>query len=167
MKGRKILPVGLALVLFSWINAFARPDLQERKAEAVSQKKAEQTSFIKKEKLPVLEPSLAAAKRDLFRISYEAPVADIPSGGLEGQDIQEELNKEAPVSLLQKVDIVYLGMVFSGKKKVALLELDGQPLSLSEGEELLPGLRLVAIGSEELLIKDSENNSRKVRLKES
>jgi len=41
-----------------------------------------------------------------------------------------------------------------------------RPLALAEGEEIIPGLRLDKITPEEVLIRDSQGNSRKIKVKE-
>lgn len=166
MKVKTFFWAFLGLALFLSVLVSAQPRLQEKKLTAPAVEMKNRDSFIKKWKLPVLDSSLAVARRDLFRMSSGLPA-------LENQDYQQpekispmEEQASAPVSLLQSVNIAYLGMAVSGKKKVALLELDGQPLSLAEGEEFLPGLKLVSITPEEILIRDNKDNSRKIRLKE-
>ena len=44
--------------------------------------------------------------------------------------------------------------------------IDGQALALAEGEEIIPGLILVKITPEEVLIRDNQGNSRKITVKE-
>jgi len=166
MKNRKIFINILALIFLLESVSFSNPGVQENKSTSAKRPETGLNSFIKKEKLPTLEPALAVARRDLFRAAGFPLATEATVSNLNNQDYSSEEKVKAAQPLLQTVNIAFLGMTISGKKKVALIELDGQSLSLSEGEELLPGLRLVRIEPEEILIKDNQDNSRKIRLKE-
>jgi len=163
----------LSLLLgFVLIGSSFEPGLRAGIAQTSQSKEREQpkvSSFIKKELLPRLDPSLANARRDLFRPSSIAP--EVSHSGEAVAANQNEIKNlysgeiEAE-SILEALNIVYLGLVSSGKKALALVMLDGQAVTLSEGEEVIPGVRLVKISSEEIIFKDSQGNSRKITVKE-
>ncbi len=135
---------------------------QGKKPEAVRQ--IESTSFIKKELLPKLNPSMAQAKRDLFRpSSSEIPAFSDSKIHISEENVGGEIQN---ASILESLYITCPGLIDSGNKKVALIEVEGQALSLIEGEELILGIRLVKITTEEILFQDDQGNSRKVRVKE-
>lgn len=135
---------------------------QNKKPEAAGQ--IESASFIKKELLPKLDLSMAQAKRDLFRpSSSEIPAFSDSKIQISDENFRGEIQN---ASILESFYITCPGLIDSGNKKVALIEVEGQALSLSEGEELIPGIRLVKITSEEILFQDDQGNSRKVRVKE-
>lgn len=128
------------------------------------------SSFIKKELLPKLDPALANARRDLFRPSAIESISPLPLGSSAQNQIEPvEISSEEAEnkSLLESLNIAYLGLVSSGSKALAVVMLDGQTVTLSEGEEVIPGVRLVKISPEEVLFKDSQGNSRKIPIKES
>lgn len=120
-------------------------------------------SFIKKELLDRLKPEMAAVKRDPFR-----PV----SAGAVGRPVRIAVPAEAsdrPIrqaSILESLNLSYSGLVTSGNKKMALILVDGQAITLAEGEELIPGIRLTRIAADEVIFQDDQGNSRKVRVKE-
>lgn len=168
MSGRKILMLCLSGIFVFRFIVFSELGSQGKKPVKALRQDAWPGSLIKKDRLPVLEPSLSFARRDLFRPSSLAAVSIKTTGDREnrGNAVVEEKTGESP-ALLNNVDIVYLGMAIHGSRKVALIELSGEPLILSEGEEILfSGLKLVSITPEEIIIKDDRDNSRKIRLKE-
>lgn len=120
-------------------------------------------SFIKKELLDRLKPEMAAVKRDPFR-----PVS---TGAVRGP-VRIAVTAEAadrPVrqaSILESLNLSCSGLVTSGNKKMALILVDGQAITLAEGEELIPGIRLTRIAADEVIFQDDQGNSRKVRVKE-
>lgn len=166
MRGKTFFFLLLGLVLLISGLVFGQPRIQEKKLAEPAEEAKGHDSFIEKWKLPVLDRSLAVARRDLFRRSSVLPEMEDLDYNLEEESNMVEEQANVNFSFLQSVNIVYLGMVMTGEKKVALLELDGQALSLAEGEEFLPGLKLVSIMPEEILIKDEKDNSRKIKLKE-
>ncbi|MDI6844982.1 MAG: hypothetical protein QME28_02470 [Candidatus Saccharicenans sp.] len=110
-----------------------------------------------------ITPEMASVKRDLFRPAVVAaarreirvvrpvgPVSEIT----EVSSILDSLNLSCP------------GLVQSGNKRMALIIVDGQTITLAEGEELLPGIRLVSISADEIIFRDDRGNQRKVRVRE-
>ncbi len=170
MSGRKIkiLMIYLSVVFLLRFVVYSELTSQEKNPVRALQQNAGPGSLIKKDRLPVLEPSLSSVRRDIFRPSSlaVAPVKSAQDWKNRENALVEGKAGESP-ALLNNLDIAYLGMAVHGSKKVALIELNGEPLILSEGEEILfSGLKLVRITPEEIIIKDDRDNSRKIRLKE-
>ncbi|MCR4408695.1 MAG: hypothetical protein QHH43_02800 [Candidatus Saccharicenans sp.] len=120
-------------------------------------------SFIKKELLDRLKPEMAAVKRDPFR-----PVSTGAVRGPVRMAVPAEAS-DRPVrqaSILESLNLSCSGLVTSGNKKMALILVDGQAITLAEGEELIPGIRLTRIAADEVIFQDDQGNSRKVRVKE-
>jgi len=171
------LAVFLLLVCFisgrGLVNGGIRNSGPEKKVPGDNQQTkapAKVSSFIKKELLAKLDPVLANARRDLFRPSaLESTVSLPPVSSAQNQSESPDIySKETESqSVLETLNIAYLGLVSSGSKALALVTLDGQAVILSEGEEVIPGVRLVKISPEEILFKDSQGNSRKIPVKES
>ena len=139
----------------------------------------EVSSLVKKNLLPSLDPALATARRDLFRpsslmaenrvLDNEEEIAGddmMPNRLAAGQSAGGFQTDQSNTSLLESLDFIYSGLIFSGQKSLALILIDGQALALAEGEEIIPGLRLDKITPEEVLIRDSQGNSRKIKVKE-
>jgi len=90
----------------------------------------------------------------------------IPERLAAGQSAAGFQTGQSDTSLLESLDFIFSGLIFSGQKALALILIDGQALALAEGEEIIPGLKLVKITPEEVLIRDSQGNSRKIKVKE-
>lgn len=120
-------------------------------------------SYIKKDLLPKLTPEMAAVKRDPFR------PASIPAARSQVRrtlTAEPEPRQLKPASILESLSLSCLGLVSSGTRRMALILVDGQAVTLAEGEELIPGIRLATISTEEIIFRDNQGNSRKVRIKE-
>lgn len=120
-------------------------------------------SFIKKHLLTRLKPEMATIKRDPFR-----PVTAVRSGMPTPRALPSETQNLPlrPVSILERLSLSCSGLVISGDNKMALILVDGQAITLAEGEELIPGIRLTRISVDEVVFQDDQGNSRKVRVKE-
>jgi len=127
------------------------------------EKRTASPTFIKKDLLPKLTPEMAAVKRDPFRPA-SALAARGPARRPSAVETEPRLTK--PSSILESLSLSCLGLVNSGHKRMALIVVDGQAVTLAEGEELIPGIRLAAISTEEIIFRDNQGNSRKVRIKE-
>lgn len=145
------LPAGRGLASSGQENSPGRPEARTG------------SSFIKKELLNSLKPEMAAVKRDPFRpVSTGAARVSarrvVPAEG-ERQPVRQ-------ASILESLNLSCSGLVTSGNRKMALILVDGQAVTLAEGEELIPGIRLTRISADEVIFQDDRGNSRKVRVKE-
>jgi len=159
----------LLLLLGCWLGiqgGGARAAGQEAKKPAEVQNQ-EVKSFIKTDILPKLDPSLARIKRDIFRTAISESASGISSPR---KQVAAEIHPEGAVksaSVLESLNLICLGLLNSGSKMLALILVDGQAITLGEGEELIPGIKLVKITSQEVLFRDDQGNSRKIKVKES
>ena len=175
--------IGLSILIIKPCSGSINLSGQERDSQEAGQEaKAitrEVSSLVKKNLLPSLDPALATARRDLFRPSSlmaENRVLDNEEEMADGEMMPDRLTAwqsaggfqtdQSNTSLLESLDFIYSGLIFSGQKSLALILIDGQALALAEGEEIIPGLRLDKITPEEVLIRDSQGNSRKIKVKE-
>lgn len=106
---------------------------------------------------------MAEVKRDPFRPA-SAPAARSQARRTLPAESGSARIKSA--SVLENLSLSCLGLVNSGNRRMALILVDGQAVTLAEGEELIPGIRLAAISTEEIVFRDNQGNSRKVRIKE-
>ncbi len=175
--------IGLSILIIKPCSGSINLSGQERDSQEAGQEaKAitrEVSSLVKKNLLPSLDPALATARRDLFRpsslmaenrvLDNEEEMADddmMPDRLTAWQSAGGFQTDQSNTSLLESLDFIYSGLIFSGQKSLALILIDGQALALAEGEEIIPGLRLDKITPEEVLIRDSQGNSRKIKVKE-
>lgn len=134
-----------------------------RESKPAQPETASDLSFIKKESLSRLKPEMAEVKRDPFR-----PV----SSGTARVSVRRQLSGETeprrvrPASILESLNLSCSGLVNSGNRRMALILVDGQAITLAEGEELIPGIKLTKISADEVIFQDDQGNSRKVRVKE-
>ncbi|HAR36656.1 MAG TPA: hypothetical protein DCR87_07130 [Acidobacteria bacterium] len=120
-------------------------------------------SFIKKHLMTRLKPEMASVKRDPFRpVTAAGPRMPVPRAVA----LETETRPLKPASILEKLSLSCSGLVTSGSKKMALILVDGLAITLAEGEELIPGIRLTRISADEVIFQDDQGNSRKVRVKE-
>jgi hypothetical protein len=175
--------IGLSILIIKPCSGSINLSGQERDSQEAGQEaKAitrEVSSLVKKNLLPSLDPALATARRDLFRpsslmaenrvLDNEEEMADddmMPDRLTAWQSAGGFQTDQSNTSLLESLDFIYSGLIFSGQKSLALILIDGQALALAEGEEIIPGLRLDKITPEEVLIRDNQGNSRKIKVKE-
>ena len=169
----------IAMLYSGSINLFGQEKNRQQPGQPGKTRAREVSSLVKKNLLPPLNPALAVARRDLFRPSSlmtanrvyddEEEMADdeiIPERLAAGQSAAGFQTGQSDTSLLESLDFIFSGLIFSGQKALALILIDGQALALAEGEEIIPGLKLVKITPEEVLIRDSQGNSRKIKVKE-
>ncbi|MGQ9801464.1 MAG: hypothetical protein ACUVRL_07370 [Candidatus Saccharicenans sp.] len=159
---KKLVAVILAVIGLLAVAAEARtPLLQDKKS--AQEETGVSASFIKKHLLTRLKPEMAAIKRDPFRpVSAGGQRSPVPRA----VPLETENRPSKPVSILEKLSLSCSGLVTSGNKKMALILVDGQAITLAEGEELIPGIRLTRISADEVIFQDDQGNSRKVRVKE-
>lgn len=182
MKKNKVVLAGFRSIGFLLLACFiliisqnegkAKVNVQEKSRVQTEDKvevKERVSSLIKKEMLPKLDPLLANARRDLFRPSTLAPLASAPAESAVPARLEPEKNysEEEATSILETLNIEFLGLVAAGKTTLAVVKIDGQAIALVEGEEVIPGVKLAKITAEEIIFQDSQGNSRKILIKES
>lgn len=183
-KPSALVSIGLSILIIMSISLLAGQSNQKQESQEPgrAEKAASPpvSSLLKKNQLPQLNPGLAVARRDLFRPSSLGAAQDraaVEGGEMAGEEILDErpefqisdnelLAGQQNAPLLESLNFIYSGLIFSGQKALALILIDGQALALAEGEEIIPGLRLDKITPEEVLIRDSQGNSRKIKVKE-
>ncbi|MGB4705357.1 MAG: hypothetical protein WBI18_09850 [Candidatus Saccharicenans sp.] len=163
-EGRRKFP-GLLLLLSFFFFCFLRSVLEVSAAgeNPGKEKQTERASFIKKEVLKYITPEMASVKRDLFRPAA-VTAARREIGAVRPVEPVAEVTGVS--SVLDSLNLSCPGLVQSGNKRLALIIVDGQTITLAEGEELLPGIKLVSISADEVIFRDDRGNQRKVRVRE-
>ncbi len=140
-----------ALLVGAVLAAGAQPG---QKAGA-GKKAPDLTPLVRVDLLKIPPPEPAAPIRDIFSPgrgvvaapeAVETPEApEAPAGEEPGVEAPPEAAPEEPL-----LEIAYLGYVISGRKIVALVISEGQPLAVAEGEEIVPGVKVEKIGPDRI-----------------
>ena len=103
-------------------------------------------SLIRKDLLKEKPGEIELSRRDIFspRTTF-APLGISASGEPPGGQItggEKTVTPPAMEPAEPSLDLSYIGYIQSVHKMIALVILDGQALAVSEGEEVLPGVKL-------------------------
>ena len=103
-------------------------------------------SLIRKDLLKEKPGEIGPPRRDIFspRTAF-APPGISPPGEPPGGRIADAEKPETPPALESaepSLDLSYIGYVQSAHKMIALVILEGQAMAVSEGEEVLPGVKV-------------------------
>lgn len=163
VTGRRLAALSLAVILGLMLGAGEGRTSTGQENSPGQPETRTGASFIKKELMDRLKPEMAAVKRDPFRpvssAGVRGPARRVVPAESEPQPVRQS-------SILESLNLSCSGVVTSGNKKMALILVDGQAITLAEGEELIPGIRLARIAANEVIFQDDRGNSRKVRVKE-
>jgi len=99
--------------------------------------------LVRKDLLANLTKAPAPPLRDIFhpKASSEAAAPAFRAG----RPAVRKAGRSAPESPAFTLNLVYVGMIRSGTKTIALITRDGQTTPIAEGEEIIPGYRVLRI----------------------
>jgi len=122
-------------------------------------------SLIRKDLLKERPGETELPRRDIFspRTAF-APPRISPPGEPPGGRVTDAEKPETPSAMEApepSLDLSYIGYVRSAHKMIALVILDGQALAVSEGEEVLPGVKVEKVSPDrvDLIGPDSKSSS--------
>jgi len=122
-------------------------------------------SLIRKDLLKEKPVELGPPLRDIFspRTAF-APPGISPPGEPPGGRITDAEKPETPPAMEpaeHSLDLSYIGYVQSAHKMIALVILEGQALAVSEGEEVLPGVKVEKVTTDrvDLIGPDAKRSS--------
>ena len=103
-------------------------------------------SLIRKDLLKSKPAEIASPRRDIFspRTGFTQPDVSQP-GELSGGRVEDAGTSKTPTeikSVAPSLDLTYIGYVQSANKTIALIILEGLAMAVSEGEEVLPGVKV-------------------------
>jgi hypothetical protein len=111
-----------------------------------------QEPLVRKDLLETGESKTVPPGRDIFRprFSASAGLFSRPPGPSAAAANRSPRTKEAPAFSL---DLVYVGLVRSGGKIVALVMAEGQTMPVAEGDEITPGYKVLRITDTEIEVE--------------
>jgi len=103
-------------------------------------------SLIRKDLLKEKPGEIAPPRRDIFspRTAFAPPGFSQP-GESPGGRVTDTGRSDTPPAIEPaepSLDLSYIGYVQSAHKMIALIILEGQAMAVSEGEEVLPGMKV-------------------------
>jgi hypothetical protein len=122
-------------------------------------------SLIRKDLLKEKPGEIAPPRRDIFspRTAYAPPGFSQPGEFPDGRVTDAGMNKTLPESESAEtsLDLSYIGYVQSAHKMIALVILEGQAMAVSEGEEVLPGVKVEKVAPDriDLIGPDAKRSS--------
>lgn len=146
----------LLLVLMAFSLASALPAAQKDKTRIPSVK--ESKPLIRKDLLTFGQGEIVPLRRDIFR-----PLASTQPASPQGPSVKAPAQKgrapadEPPAFAL---NLVYIGSVRAAGKIVALVLKDGQTISVAEGDEIIPGYKVLRVTADEIEV-GGPNSERK------
>jgi hypothetical protein len=122
-------------------------------------------SLIRKDLLKEKPGEIAPPRRDIFspRTAFAPPGFSQPgeSPGGRATDAGKSETPPAMKSAEPTLDLSYIGYVQSAHKMIALIILEGQAMAVSEGEEVLPGVKVGKVAPDriDLMGPDAKRSS--------
>ena len=111
-------------------------------------------SLIRKDLLKEKPGEIAPPRRDIFspRTAFVPPGFSQP-GESPGGRVSDAGRSETPPAMEPaepSLDLSYIGYVQSAHKMIALIILEGQAMAVSEGEEVLPGMKVGKVAADRI-----------------
>ncbi len=149
----------LGIILLCGTLALAVPSPRQAKKAEVSKPEVEPIPLIRKDLLHFEEGEIGQPLRDIFRPKpsraegavQPRPVAPRPAA-------KPAVPEEKPPEFV--LDLKYIGSVQAGGKTMALVIRSGQAVPVAEGEEVIPGYRVVRITPQEIEIEGPDAQKR-------
>jgi hypothetical protein len=115
--------------------------------------------LVRKDLLVFPKGEIAAPVRDIFRprtIAAPAPAAR-PAGPVVAPGPGTSPPAGAPSFAL---NISYIGSIKSGRQTIALVLRGGQTLSIKEGDEIVPGYKVISLSDEAIVVQGPTGETR-------
>ena len=156
MRTERLAPVLAILCLVSSL----APSPQETRAKKTPEQIAgESKPIVRKDLLVFSKGQIPPPRRDIFRPRfYGVPAASTGFPGRPQAPKPRAPKVEAPPAFV--LNLVYVGSVRSGGKIVALVIRDGQTMPVAEGDEVVPGYKVVRVTPDEIEV-EGPNSERK------
>jgi len=124
---------------------------QASQTQAQAAQGKEVKPLVRKDLLANMTKEPAPPLRDIFHPKVSAEPA--PPVYRAGRPVFRKSARSAPESPVFTLNLVYVGVVRSGSKTIALIIRDGQTTPVAEGEEIIPGYRVLHITSDALEVE--------------
>ena len=115
--------------------------------------------LVRKDLLVLGKAEIAPPLRDIFRPRFSGTpsVAVRPAGPAPKPAAGTAVTEEPPSFNL---NVSYIGSIKSGGRTIALVLRGGQTLSVSEGDEIVPGYRVVRVTDEAIAVQGPTGETR-------
>lgn len=111
-------------------------------------------SLIRKDLLKSTPAEIASPRRDIFSPrTGSTPLGISQPGEFPGGRVPEAGKSDKPPAMKtagSSLDLSYIGYIQSGNKMIALIVLEGQAMAVTEGEEVLPGVKVGKVDLERI-----------------
>lgn len=126
---------------------------------AASQSGEPPKPLIRKDLLVFPKGEIAAPVRDIFRpLTTASPV---PAVRPSGPAVAPGPGTPAPASPPSfALNISYIGSIKSGGQTIALVLRGGQTLSVKEGDEIIPGYKVISLSAEAIVVQGPTGETR-------
>jgi Tfp pilus assembly protein PilP len=142
----------------------------QTKTEPASQTTAakEVKSLLRKDLLGVSKPEAAPPKRNIFapRTGAVAPAPVVPAGdprsasNLQAPD-ESGLTENAPAAPpVIVINLRYIGVIYSPRRLVALVNFEGRAIAVVEGEVIGEGIRISRVTRQEIEVSLPDSTTR-------
>lgn len=155
MRTERLAPVLAVLCLATSLASSP----QETRAKKTSEQTARETKpIIRKDLLVFGTGQIPPPRRDIFRPGYYGTPASAPMIAMRPASKPQAPKVEAPPAFV--LNLTYVGSVRSGGKIMALVIRDGQTMPVAEGDEIVPGYKVVRVTPDEIEV-EGPNSERK------
>lgn len=156
MRTERLAPVLALLCLVSSMGASPQETKAKRTPEQIA---GESKPIVRKDLLVFGKGQIPPPRRDIFRPGFTGGPAASTGFPLRPPVAKSQAPKveEPPAFVL---NLTYVGSVRSGGKIVALVIRDGQTMPVAEGDEVMPGYKVVRVTPDEIEV-EGPNSERK------
>jgi len=155
MRTERLAPVLAVLCLAA---SLASSPQETRAKKTPEQAAREAKPIIRKDLLVFGKGQIPPPRRDIFRPGYYGAPASAPTMAMRPASKPQAPKVEEPPAFV--LNLTYVGSVRSGGKIVALVIRDGQTMPVAEGDEVVPGYKVVRVTPDEIEV-EGPNSERK------
>lgn len=155
MRTERLAPVLAILCLASSLAAAPQETKAKKPPEQIA---GESTPIVRKDLLVFGKGQIPSPRRDIFRPGYYGMPASAPITAMRPAPKSQAPKVEKPPAFV--LNLVYVGSVRSSGKIVALVIRDGQTMPVAEGDEVVPGYKVVRVTPDEIEV-EGPNSERK------
>jgi hypothetical protein len=115
--------------------------------------------LVRKDLLVFGKGEIAPPVRDIFRPrANAAPAPFLRPAGPAARPAAGTPGPEAPPSF--SLNLSYIGSIKSGGQTIALILRGGQTLSVKEGDEIVPGYKVISLSAESIVVQGPTGETR-------
>ncbi|MGZ4886270.1 MAG: hypothetical protein ACXVJK_01030 [Candidatus Aminicenantales bacterium] len=155
MRTERLAPVLAILCLASYLASSPQETRAKKNPDQIAGKSK---PIVRKDLLVFGKGQILPPRRDIFRPGFYGMPASAPMIAVRPARKSLPPKVEEPPAFV--LNLVYVGSVRSSGKIVALVIRDGQTMSVAEGDEVVPGYKVVRVTPDEIEV-EGPNSERK------